>query len=261
MSIRLVKAVSLIFALFFPRPMFAQVIDVAFQGRLASISGSAVMGAAGDAWNTPLANNVWGTPLVLQGLHLTDVKGASTGVTLTVSNFFGGNAAPAGLSQTPNPALTTQYVFQYGSNGTGDIILSGLAPGHYYNLDVYSSTDPSSYGQPPDHGPRPVSISVNGSGPTYVSADPTATQFIAGTNYAPFPGVLADPTGAITIVAAESTVGRTGNSSNEFDVNGLQLQAAVPEPSTLLLTAAVAAVYLCRRRHGPRRRHAAETGR
>jgi hypothetical protein len=233
-----------------PSLSHADIINVAFQATAASVSGPAAIGAAGDVWNTPLANNIWGTPLVIQNVPLVNTAGAITGVSVTVNNFYGGFTAQAGLSQTPNPNLTQQYIFDKNPPSPASIVLKGLTPNGFYDLYVLSSMDPLYYPGPPDHGPRPALISANAAGPVYVSANPTATTFSAGVNYAPFIDLEADATGTITITAAPSSVGQTANSKNEIDINGFQLApASVPEPSSFCLSVVgfFALLLLCRR--------------
>lgn len=171
----------------------------------------------------------------MQNIPLVNSQGAHTGITVSTTNFYGGFAAIQGVSQTPNPELTTQYLFDSGPAVPATIVISGLVPLNSYDLYVYSSMDPSNYNGPPNHGPRPALISANGQGPYYVSANPTATAFIAGVNYAPFLDVVADQTGSIT-TPVPTTEGQTSNSENEVDINGFQIYAIAAEPSSVVLS-------------------------
>ncbi len=186
-------------------------------------SGAAAIGAAGDLWN-----GVPGDPGAGMGIALTDTTGAATGVSLAFQSQGSFNLAANGeTSPSPNPALTSQYLFDIGvaAPGTIGLTLSGLVAGASYDLYVYSQGDPSSLS-------RSAEITANGVGPAAVSADGTAASFSAGVNYAPFLSLAADASGVIQINAVST--GTTGG--GEVDINGLQLRAAaVPEPSSLML--------------------------
>ena len=217
------------------------IIDLQFtantgQGTAVNASGAAVIGSAGDQWNHILLG-----PGSNSGIALTDNAGSATGVFFSYSGSGGYNIGNVSgtVSQTPNPALTTQYLY---GGGAIPMTISGLTAGELYDLYVYSSADPAASGGPPYT--RPIYISANGSPAVYVTADPTVATFTAGINYAEF-AVEADSSGNFAVIATSA--------GSEVDINGFQLTpAAVPEPSSLILVLVPAVVglivYFWRRR-------------
>lgn len=136
----------------------AQLIDVDFNNNGAAsgpnpgptMTGAAVLGAAGDQWNGVDVSSGTGIPLKY-------ANGSSSPVTMTFTsgggydaNSFGGFTPFAG---TPYDALMEDYLFNGGTPRT--IALSGLAPVSFYNLVLYNAGDQAAAGRiTPFYGQR-----------------------------------------------------------------------------------------------------------
>jgi len=202
----------------------APLIDVQFTANGSpGYSGAAVIGSAGDSWNTfrgPGFTNVSGS-----GLPLNDATGASTGVTLgyTGNGFFDTTGSSAIFEGTPFATLLDAYlVGDVFGRGAGTVTLSGLTAGARYQLILYSVANNIG---------RVTDFTVGG---TTQSVVPTSTTMLtAGVNYTDFTAV-ADALGHLTISFT------AGANSSEGDLNGLQLQEltiSMPEPASLTLLA------------------------
>jgi hypothetical protein len=107
-----------------------------------TMSGAAVLGAAGDQWNGISLSSGSGIPL----LH---ADGSASTVTLTFTsgggydaNSFGGSTPFAG---TAYDGLTEDYLFNSGVAQT--ITLSGLAANSVYALVLYNAADAAAAGR------------------------------------------------------------------------------------------------------------------
>jgi aryl-phospho-beta-D-glucosidase BglC (GH1 family) len=175
-----------------------------------TMTGAAVLGAAGDHWNGINVNT--GT-----GLALFHADGSASPVNLTFTssggydaNSFSGSSPFAG---TPYDALMEDYLFASGTAQT--ITLSGLAANSSYKVVLYNAANAGAAG-------RTTYFTINGN--TLASTwDAVSKTLIAGVDYVMFPLALSDASGNIIITY-------TGNGSGEGDVDGLQIQ---PAPLTL----------------------------
>jgi len=195
-------------------------IDVNFfttiNGNGSAASGAAVVGSANDVWNGFDGGvNPGGGPLAL-----FDSASNSTPVTLTYSSM--GGVGPLNSNIQPNASLMTDYLFN-NTNGAITLTLQNLTPNTLYNLYVYLSSN--------DAGDSDRAALVTANGVFANATGDPQTTFIAGENY-----LLLTPTsdGGGTINITE--VPDLANSSQEVDLNGIQL-ASVPEPSALALLA------------------------
>jgi hypothetical protein len=188
-----------------------------------SYSGAAVLGSAGNSWNTFRGGNSGGASG--SGLSLKDATGASTGITLsytTPNGFFDATNFGATFMGTPYAALLDAYLYadKFGA-GAGTVTLSGLTAGADYQLILYSVSN------------TPGTVTHFTVGGTTQSVDQTSTTTLtAGANYTDFTAV-ADASGHLTISF-------TGGGGVEGDLNGLQLQELTiptPEPASLTLLA------------------------
>jgi len=221
----------------------------------AAMSGSAVIGSAGDVWNglggfaysaPPLGATFTSGPLV-------NSLGVITPVTLTLSapngsydaNSVGWNnfspfswaslaneQASTGYSVSPYAVLMASCLVANSTTVNGTVTLSGLTPNGAYDLITYNASDAN------ETGGRLSSFTVNGVTQTS-TYDGATTTLINGVDYLVFAGVTADGAGNLTI-----NFGNLGVSESDF--NGFQLQGeiAVPEPSTFALVGAGMALLL-----------------
>jgi endoglucanase len=173
-----------------------------------TMSGAAVLGAAGDRWNG-IANNSG------SGISLIQADGSASAVTLTFTsgggydaNSFGGSTPFAG---TPCDALMEDYLYNGGTAQT--ITLSGLAQNSAYKLVLYNAADNSTAA-----AGRTTYFTVNGI-PKSSVWDASSSTLIADVDYVYFPSALSDGSGNLVITY-------TGNGNVEGDVNGFQIQAA-----------------------------------
>ena len=196
----------------------AQLIDVNFRndsyGGSAggpTMSGAAVLGAAGDQWNGITVNTGTGIPLIY-------ANGSNSPVTMTFTSQGGYNANDYGGSTpfagTPYDDLMQNYLFTMeGVQQT--ITLSGLSPNSYYDLVLYNAGDDASAG-------RVTYFTVN----NFIQAstwNATSSVLIAGVDYLDFTSALSDGSGNLVITWS-------GNGSAEGDINGFQIQPYSPVP-------------------------------
>ena len=176
-----------------------------------TMSGAAVLGAAGDQWNGINVNSGTGIPLIY-------ANGSNSPVTMTFTsgggydvNSYGGSTPFAG---TPYDALMEDYLYNGGSPQT--ITLSGFAANSKYNLVLYNAADVPAAG-------RTTFFTVNGN--TQSSTwNGSSSTLIAGVDYVEFTSAMSDGLGNLVITW-------TGNGSAEGDINGFQIQSVPPVPS------------------------------
>ncbi len=173
-----------------------------------TMSGAAVLGAAGDQWNGIDVNSG-------SGISLIDATGNSSPVKLTFTsgggydvNSFSGSTPFAG---TPYDALMEDYLYNSGTPQT--IMLSGLATNAAYRLVLYNAANTSA-------GNRTTFFTVNSNTLSSVW-DSQSSTLIPGVDYVEFMSALSDSSGNLNITY-------TGSGSAEGDVDGLQIQAAPP---------------------------------
>jgi endoglucanase len=171
-----------------------------------TMSGAAVLGAAGDQWNGIDINSGSGIPLIYangspSGVNMTFASGGGYNV-----NSFGGSTP---FASTPYDDLMENYLYTSGISGT--ITLSGLATNACYQLVLYNAAHTGAAG-------RTTFFTVNGNSlsSTWNAASST---LIPEVDYVDFLPVLSDRSGNLTITYS-------GNGTAEGDVNGFQIQAA-----------------------------------
>jgi hypothetical protein len=199
----------------------AQLIDVDFNTNSLAVSGggpslgptmsgAAVLGAAGDQWNGINVSSGTGIPLIY-------ANGSNSPVAMTFTagggydvNSYGGSTPFAG---TPYDALMEDYLFNSGTPQT--ITLSGLAANSIYNLVLYNAADVPAAG-------RTTFFTVNGN--TQSSTwNGSSSTLIAGVDDVEFTSAMSDGSGNLVITW-------TGNGSAEGDINGFQIQSVPPFP-------------------------------
>lgn len=195
---------------------------------IATYSGAAVLGAAGDQWNRVLGSFSGTTQ---SPVALVDSTGVPSGVTLTFSSAvrsfdaFFNNDKPLFTPIENN--LMRDYMFVPQSQ-SATLTLGGLTAGGSYRLILYSSSNEPN---------RATDFTVNMETKRVTQA--AASSFIEGVNYADF-SAAADGSGNLSF----SFVG-VGLDS-ESALNGFQIQA-IPEPSSLAMFSLVGLVSLaCR---------------
>ncbi|HEV2331163.1 MAG TPA: hypothetical protein VGY56_20465 [Verrucomicrobiae bacterium] len=175
-----------------------------------TMSGAAVLGAAGDQWNGIDVNNGTGIPLIY-------ANGSNSPVTMTFTsqggydaNSFGGSTPFAG---TPYDALMEDYLFTKGVLQT--ITLSGLVPNSYYDLVLYNAGDNAATGG------RATFFTVN----AYEQASiwNATSNLMANWDYVAFPTAQSDGSGNLVITW-------TGNGTAEGDVDGFQIESSPAIP-------------------------------
>lgn len=213
----------------------AGLVDVAFYSSNfahTTMSGAAVLGAAGDVWNSFDAGNP-NTPTNYGPFALVDTASNATGISLSFNADGGVISGHSGTQ--PDPNLTNSYLY---NNTSGPITetLTGLAPNASYNLVLYVASDDAL------RGDRSVTGSANTS--AFAATGNPQSTFINGENVVELT-VSADSTGALAIAENDGLT----NTSGEVDLNGLQLQSlATPEPGSLLLLCLGAGALLVRKR-------------
>jgi hypothetical protein len=129
----------------------AQLIDVDFnstsiegRGSSPTMSGAAVLGAAGDQWNGINATSG-------SGISLNNADGSASAVTMTFTS--GGSHELANLStnyspfaSTPYNTLMQDYIYETNIFADDTITLSGLASNTKYNLVLYCAADNAAAG-------------------------------------------------------------------------------------------------------------------
>jgi hypothetical protein len=197
----------------------AQLIDVDFNNDSAgaahggpnpgpTMSGAAVLGAAGDQWNG--INVSTGTNI---SLFYSD--GTASPVTMTFTSDGGYDAhAYSGstpFNGTPYAALMEDYLFNGGVAQT--VTLSGLPTNSVFDVVLYNAADTAGAG-------RKTFFTVNSTtqGSTW---NGTSSTLIAGVDYVVFPSALSDGSGNLIITY-------TGNGTAEGDIDGFQIQLVAP---------------------------------
>jgi len=210
---------------------YSQLVDVAFVSDsygYTQATGPAVIGSAGDQWN-----EIDGDPGSGSGIALNDSLGNATSVQLSYSSI---SAIISANTSPTNPDQPLMHDYLYSDSAGIQVGLSGLTPNQAYQLILFVSSDDAS------NGSRAVTGNANGVN-FAATGDPQAGVFVNGGNYAGIASVAADASGNLAISVNEPA---SGNSDNEVDVNGLQLQP-VPEPASLTALA-VGALFLRRRK-------------
>jgi hypothetical protein len=182
-------------------------------------TGAAVVGSAGDIWNTFLGNANNGS--------LVDTGGAASGVSLSFSAAMVYDSVPSDtqFTGTPYANLMQGYLVDFiGSQGI-DMKFSGLVAGHEYGFWVYTQGDNN-------NGNRQLSLSANG-GPAQTTTQGTYNTFVLDHNYT-YLVSFADIDGVVDLVAHDL--------NGEANINGVQLMA-VPEPTSIALM--LAGVLFC----------------
>jgi endoglucanase len=203
-------------AIFFSNGVLrAQLIDVNFTQNSSAgeggpnpgptMSGAAVLGAAGDQWNGINGSSGSGIPLVY-------VNGGSSPVTMTFTSGGGYNvydySGSTPFAGTSYNALMETYLYNDGVTQT--ITLSGLQASSIYNLVVYNAANTGTSG-------RTTYFTVNGN--TLNSTwNGSSGTLIAGVDFQDFPAALSSSTGSLAITF-------TGNGNAEGDINGFQIEA------------------------------------
>ena len=172
-----------------------------------TMSGAAVLGAAGDQWNG--INTGSGN-----GISLIYANGSNSTVTMAFTSGGGYNVNDYGgstpFASTLYNALMENYLYNNGTMQT--ITLSGLAVNTAYNLVLYNAANTAAAG-------RTTYFTVNGNtvGSTWNGSSST---LIAGVDYVQFASALSDGSGNLAITY-------TGAGTAEGDINGFQIQAAL----------------------------------
>jgi hypothetical protein len=199
-------------------------VDFKFTTTFPPQTGPAVIGVAGDEWNSDY------NPLAHSSAVLDLAKGApSGGVTYTLAGGTGAVVGQGGaFFATPYSSLMADG-FTVGAGNTMTITFNGLTAFQPYDLYFYSS-----FANPSGNDLRTTIFTIGIDSLTAMTVG-APNVFIEGNNYVHFQGKQADAGGHIVV----SIQGSGG--SNVFDppnrggiVNGFQI-ATVPEPSTLLL--------------------------
>ena len=219
----------------------AVLIDVQFLGGFGgggtgtAQTGGAVIGSAGDHWNTFQPT---GPSYAPGGTLLNTASGSSTvGISLTLNGGIGGGwNSPSGNSFTPGAYQNLMSAWiGTATNITSTVALTGLTPGQSYDLYLYSGSNTDG---------RKTAFTITGATTSAtVTTSPFNTSgstFIEGTNYVHFTSLAPDLSGNMTISF-------TG-AGTEGDLNGFQIQS-VPEPGTwALLVFSLTTVIVLRRR-------------
>jgi endoglucanase len=194
----------------------AQLIDVNFTQNSSAgqggpnpgptMSGAAVLGAAGDQWNGISGSS--GTNIALKYAN-----GSASAVTMSFTAGGGYNvydySGSTPFTGTPWNALMETYLYNDGVPQT--ISLSGLVPNSIYKLVVYNAANSSAAG-------RTTYFAVNGN--TRASTwTGTNNTLVAGVDYSEFPAALSGGDGNLVITY-------TGSGSAEGDIDGFQVQSS-----------------------------------
>jgi uncharacterized delta-60 repeat protein len=208
----------------------AQLIDVDFNTNSAAgsgggpaigptMSGAAVLGAAGDRWNGIDVSSGTGIPLIY-------ANGSNSPVAMTFTsgggydvNSYGGSTP---FASTPLDALMEDYLYSGGVAQT--VTLSGLTPNSMYDVVLYNAADVNGAGRT-----TYFTVNTNIQSSTWNGSSNT---LIAGVDYVEFTSAVSDASGNLAITW-------TGNGSQEGDLNGFQIQFK-PGPATPGLDASFA---------------------
>jgi hypothetical protein len=191
----------------------AQLIDVDFNyngfGSLGpTMSGAAVLGAAGDQWN---GINVAGG----SGISLIYVNGSSSPVKMTFTSgggYYANGASP--FASTSYSALMQDYL--YTTSGAKTITLSGLATNSTYNLVLYNAADNAAAGRTTSFT---INLAFSNIGISQSSTwNATSSTLISGVDYVQFTSALSDGSGNLVFSYSP------GAGSSEGDIEGFQIQ-------------------------------------
>lgn len=186
-----------------------------------TMSGAAVLGAAGNQWNGVPGSGG-------SGIHLKLSTGAASSVTMSFTSGGGYNvydySGSTPFTGTPWNALMETYLYNSGVAQT--ITLSGLTPNSLYNLVVYNAANSSATGRT-----TYFTVNNNTQGSTWTG---TNNNLAPGIDYTQFATAISDASGSLSITY-------TGNGTTEGDINGLQLQSS---PLTMSASGAGAGVAL-----------------
>ena len=171
-----------------------------------TMSGAAVLGAAGDQWNGISTSSGSGIPLIY-------ANGSNSTVTMTFTSGGGFNVNDYGgstpFASTLYNALMENYLYNNGTLQT--IMLSGLAASSAYKLVLYNAANTAAAG-------RTTYFTVNGHAQSSTWNGSSST-LIAGVDYVEFASALSDGSGNLATTY-------TGAGTAEGDINGFQIQAA-----------------------------------
>ena len=171
-----------------------------------TMSGAAVLGAAGDYWN-----GIDVSSGSLLPLKYADGSSAPVRLTFTAGGGYDVHSFDGStpFDGTPYGALMEDYLYTGGT--AQNIVLSGLQPNAAYHLVLYNSADGGAAG-------RTTYFTANGI--TRASLwDASRNVLTEGANYANFNSALSDSAGNLAIEYS-------GDGNLEGDLNGFQLQAA-----------------------------------
>jgi hypothetical protein len=211
-----------------------------------AMSGSAVIGSAGDVWNGlgGFTYSAYPNGATYTSGSLLYANGTSSGVTLTLSapsgtydaNSSGFNnwspfswtslaneKADIGYPTTPWAVLMASCLVANSTTANGVVTLNGLAPNGIYNLYTYNASDQN-------EAAGRTSTFVVGSVTKTSTYDGVTTNLVAGVDYLEFAGVVASSSGSLTINFGDLV-------GSESDLNGFQLLlvggTAPPPPPTV----------------------------
>jgi hypothetical protein len=195
------------------------------------MSGAAVLGEAGDAWNTIVASNLTYSSYpsgatITTPLPLKYANGTPSGISMTLSapagtynaNSFG-NYSPFTRAGSPYSALM-QTLMVVGAGQSGNVTLTGLTVGQGYKIIFYTAGDQNV------SGGRQGQYTVDGNGEYYVW-DGATTNLVSAVTYLEFNGVSPDNTGKLVI--------NLGDAAAETDMNGFQLIPVPGGPSSSMI--------------------------
>ena len=174
-------------------------------------SGAAVIGSAGDYWNSVTVANSNVAAITVSRLRFTDGLNKST-VSFSLSGTGGGllNSDRISQGQALNPLLD-EYVYIDNPGVTNRFTISGLVPNTPYDLYFYSSAGVLE---------RPGRFVING-----VAHDSVDTWFPTGRrggDYAVCGGITADAGGSITGEFCKAVAG------TDAVFNGFQIIGTIP---------------------------------
>jgi hypothetical protein len=145
-------------------------LDVQFTGSGAVYTGAAVVGSAGDFWNTLASSGV--------DVALHDTANQASSMTLTwdsAGTYFVHGGQENGFTGGPYQNLMNDYLNE-NFDTVRHITLSGLTANASYGLYIYSLADAGSTG-------RRLNIDANGVTATTAPAVVSPSTFIFGQNY------------------------------------------------------------------------------
>ena len=210
-------------------------IDLQGGGNVINTTGLAV---APDTQGASAAWNIYNQSVSAGALNYSD--GTASGMTVTLAGTFGSWAHQNGGDSTSNigtNGLLKDYVYDNAGGGNDINFTLGSVAAGVYDLYVYGDLPFITVGNS-----QTTTVNVTGeTSQNIVWAGGTdAGTFQVGENYVLFED--------ITLAAAGSITGSVTAATGEANLSGFQLVAAVPEPSTSLLTALSALALIGRRR-------------